>query len=99
MALEAGAPVFIQLPVRYPAVRAYSDVHLFPEPPGRPAIAGIVNDKTLIAMRGNAGLISHLFNGSNAVQQSLTGGPEFDFIDQTKEIDPFAIDVFDCCRS
>ncbi len=45
-------------------------------------------------MGGNLSLVPLFFNGLDAMQNSFAGWPQFDFIDQPKQLDAFAIISF-----
>lgn len=96
MALELRGRVFFQLPVRYAANAANAFKPFIPEPADGTAISGIIDNEGFIAVRGNFSLVSHPVNGLDTMQDALSRGPQFDFINQSEQLDAFAIKSF--CR-
>ena len=106
MAAEPGGRVFFKLPVRYSAIRADLDEPFVAEPATGTAVQGVADDKFPIAMGGEGGGVAGDFDGSNTVELTASGGPEFDFIDQVEKSYPFPVKsffyrfcllVFHCC--
>jgi hypothetical protein len=94
MALELGGRILLQFPVRYAAHTANVFKPFIAEPAGGPAVSGIVDDEGFIAVRGNFSPVPNFVNGLDAMQYTLAGRPQFDFINQPKKLDPFAIKPF-----
>ena len=72
--------VFGEFPIRNPAGTADTLEPFVSQPAGGPAVAGVVHAKRFVAVGGDCGLLSSLFNGSDSVQNADAGGPEFDFV-------------------
>lgn len=64
------------------------------KPACRPAVSGIAYHKGFIAMGRYAALVSDNLDSLDPVQQSFAGRPELYFIDQSKELHPFAVVAF-----
>ena len=64
------------------------------KPAGGPAVAGIVDHESFVAMGGDSGLIADSFNGSNAVQPAAAGRPKLDFVNEPKQFHAFTIVSF-----
>ena len=91
MPSELGGGVFVQFPLGHIAGRAAPLEPFVAQPPGCPAVARIVDDKSLVAMGGDPGLIAKDMDRPDAVQQSFARWPDFNFFDQPKKIYPFAV--------
>jgi hypothetical protein len=87
---EPGGIVLFKFPGWHTTPGAHPDKPLVTQPPGRPAVQGVVNDKRFITVGDQTGCIPHDFNGFNSVKLSGPGGPQFDLVDQVKNSDPFA---------
>lgn len=67
MAFKLSGRVFFQLPIRNTADSANPLEPLVSEPPGSPAVSGVVDDEGFIAVGGNLGLVSEYFDGFDAM--------------------------------
>ena len=91
MPAKHGGGIFFQLPVWNAACAARALEPFVPEPPGGAAVSGVVDHKNTVAVGGDSGLISHLFNGPDTVQHSLAGWPQFDLVNQPEQLHPFPV--------
>ena len=91
MAFKLGRRILCQFPVGNPADTASPFKPFISEPAGRPAVSGIGDQKRLVAVGCNPGLIACLFDGSNAMQDSFSRRPQFYFVDESKKLDPFSV--------
>lgn len=91
MLVHIGGAVFFQFPVRYPTFLADGKEPFVAQPPGSPAMAGIVNDKALITVGGNFRHITPDFHGFNAMESAAAGGPQFNFFYQFEKVNIFAV--------
>jgi hypothetical protein len=64
------------------------------KPAGSSAVSGIVYHECLVAVGGNLSLIPQFFDGFDTMQNSFTRRPQFNFIDQAKQLDALAIVSF-----
>ena len=55
---------------------------LVSNPSGSPAVPGVVGQKCLIAVCGDDGIGVMLFYNSNAMENSFSGWPQFDFVNE-----------------
>lgn len=94
MALELRGSILFQLPVRYTANPANAFEPFISEPAGGATIPGIVDDKGLIAVGGNFGLIADFMNGFNTMQNTFSRRPQLNFIYQSEKFDFFAVVAF-----
>jgi hypothetical protein len=81
MALEVGGRVFGEFPVGNTANRAGSFEPFVSQPAGGSAVSGIGDQKGLVAVGRNPGLISHDLDCFDSMQQSPARRPELDFVD------------------
>jgi hypothetical protein len=91
MALEVGGRIFGELPVGNAADTAGSFEPFVSKPAGRSAVSGIGDHKGLVAMGRNPGLIAHHLDCFDSMQQSPTRWPEFDLLDQSKDLDSLSV--------
>ena len=100
MALEVGGRIFGEFPVGNAADTASSFEPFVSKPAGCSAVSGIGNHKGLVAMGRNPGLIAHDLDYFDSMQQSPTRWPEFDLLDQPKDLDSLSVvapgRLFDC---
>ncbi len=78
MALEVGGRIFSQFPVGNTANTAGPFEPLISKPAGCPAVSGIGDQKGLVTMGGNPGLITHDIDFLDSMQQPPTRRPELD---------------------
>ena len=103
MALEVGGRIFGEFPVGNAADTAGSFEPFISKPAGGSAVSGIGDQKSLVAMSRDPGLIAHDLNCLDSMQQSPARRPEFDLLDQSKDLDSLSIvapgRLFDCFLS
>ena len=88
---EIGGRIFGYFPVGNTADPAGPSKPFISEPAGRPAVSGIGNQKYPVAMGCNPGLIADDINSLDSMQQPPTRGPELNFLNQPKKLNPFPI--------
>ena len=81
MALEVGGRIFGQFPLGNTADTAGPFEPLISKPAGRPTVSGIGDQKGLVTVGGNPGLIADDIDCPDSVQQPPPRRPEFDFFD------------------
>ena len=100
MALEVGGRIFGEFPVGNAADAAGAFEPFVSKPAGGSAVSGIGDHKGLVAMGRNPGLVAHDLDCLDPVQQSPTRWPEFDLVDQSKDLDSLSViapdRLFDC---
>jgi len=89
-----GGGIFFQFPVWNTARVARSFKPFVPEPPGGTAVAGVVDHKGTVAVGRNPGLVAHFLDGTDTVQHSLAGRPQFDLVNQPEKLDSFSVEAF-----
>ena len=80
MTLKLCRRVLCQLPFRNTADAAGTGKPFVTEPAGRPAVSGVRDQKHLVAMGCNSGLIAENVDGLDAMQHTPAGWPELDLI-------------------
>ena len=91
---KQGGGIFFHLPVRDATGTARSFEPLVPEPPGSPAVPGVVDHEGPVAVGCDPGLITHLFDGADAMQHPPARWPQLDLFDQPEQLDPLSIEAF-----
>jgi hypothetical protein len=86
--------VLFQLPFRNPTILAGTAYPFVSEPSGRSGISGIVNPKSFSAMSCYFRKFALLFYGTDSMEDSCSGGPEFDLIEQKKKLHLFSVITF-----
>ena len=94
MTFKIGGCVFFHLPIGNTTGAAHSPKPFVSEPACRPAVSGVFNHKGFVAVSCNPGLISDSVNRLNSMQQPFARRPEFNFFNESKEFNPFAIEAF-----
>jgi hypothetical protein len=94
VAFKLGRGVFLQLPLGNSANAAHPLEPFVPEPARGTAVSGIIDDEGFIAMSCDLGLISYSRDRFDTMQDTRSRRPEFYFVDQPKQLDPFAIISF-----
>ncbi len=94
MAFKLSGCIFFQLPVGHAANSANIRDPFIAKPPGGSASSGIVDHECLVAVGGDLSLVPQFLDGFDAMQDSSSGRPQFNFIDQSKQLDAFAIVSF-----
>ena len=94
MTFELRGIVFFEFPIRHTACTAGTIEPFVPKPSGSAAVSGVVGHEGFVAMGRDAGLITHDVDGLYTVQKTASGGPELYFLDQTEQLDPFAVKSF-----
>jgi len=82
---EKGGGIFLQLPFRYPAVRAVSERPLVSKPASRTALFGITDYHPLITMGYDLTVVSLDFKRPDTMEQSPTRRPELDLLNESEE--------------
>lgn len=72
MSLELSGRIFFQLPIRNSAHPAHPFEPFVSQPTGGPAVAGVGYNKSFIAVSCDPGLIPHLFDGFDTMQDSFS---------------------------
>ena len=100
MALEVGGRIFGELPVGNAADTASAFEPFVSKPAGGSTVSGIGDHKGLVAMGRNPRLVAHHLDRFDSMQQSPTRWPEFDLLDQSKDLDSLSViapdRLFDC---
>ncbi len=91
--------IFLKLPFRYPAVRTHPKMQLVAKPACRPAMLGIIDNKTPVAMGDNLRRVSPSGHGFDPMQGAAAGWPQLDFFHQIKEIHVLPVISFLFLRS
>ena len=94
MTFKIGGCVFFHLPIGNATSPTHALKPFVSEPACRPAVSGISNHKSLVAVSYDPGLISDSVNRLNSMQQPFARRPEFYFFDESKKFNPFAIEAF-----
>ena len=94
MALELRDGVFRQLPFGHTADTAGSLEPLVSQPAGRSTAPRIGDQEGLVAVGSNLSQVPQFLDGFDAMQNSFAGAPQFNFLDQPKQLDAFAIVPF-----
>jgi hypothetical protein len=93
MQVEVCFLVLCDLPLGNIAFLTALEVPFVPQPAGGAASFGMPNHKCLVAVSGDLSKRSLLCKGFYPVQQTASGGPQFDLFNQDKKVDLFT-DVF-----
>ena len=100
MALEVGGRIFGEFPLGNAADTAGPFEPFVSKPAGGSTVSGIGDHKGLVAMGRNPGLIAYDLDCLDSMQQSPARGPEFDLLDQSKDLDSLSViapdRLFDC---
>ena len=80
MAFKSGGRILGHFPVGNTANTTDSPEPFVSEPASRPAVSGISDQKGLVAVRRNSGLVPQKLNGLDSMQQPPPRGPEFNLI-------------------
>jgi hypothetical protein len=91
MALEVGGRIFGEFPLGNAADTAGSFEPFVSKPAGCSAVSGIGDHEGFVAMGRNPGLVAHDLDCFDSVQQSPTRWPEFDLLDQSKDLDSLSV--------
>jgi hypothetical protein len=91
MTLEMGGRIFGEFPLGNAADTASSFEPFVSEPAGGSTVSGIGDHEGFVAMGRNPGLVAHDFDCLDSVQQSPTRWPEFDLLDQSKDLDSLSV--------
>ena len=94
MSFKNGGCIFFHLPIGNAAGPANAPKPFVSEPASRPAVSGVFYHKGFVTVRRDPGLISHSVNCLDPMQQPFAGRPEFYFLNQSKQFNPFAIESF-----
>jgi hypothetical protein len=100
MAFEVGGRIFGEFPIGNAADTAGSFEPFVSKPAGGSTVSGIGDHKGFVAMGRNPGLVPHDLDCFDSVQQPPTRWPEFDLLDQSKDLDSLSVvapdRLFDC---
>jgi len=91
MPAEMGRCIFFQLPLGHTAGRANPFKPLVAKPSRSPAVSGVADHESFVAVGGDPGLIAHGFNRLDAVKQPFARRPDLDFCDQPEQLHPFSV--------
>lgn len=94
MAPKFGRRIFLKLPVRYAAIRTGPLEPFISQPARRAAVSGVGHQEGFVTMGGDPGLVADLFKGLDPVQPASARRPQFNFFDQAKKLNAFAIIAF-----
>ena len=67
---------------------------LVAQPAGGPAVPGIIDHESFVAVGGNSGLTTYLFNGPDTVQRAGARRPQLDFVNKPEQFHAFTIVSF-----
>ena len=94
MPAKHSGRILLKFPFRNPAGRTYLNKPFISQPSTCPAVQRVVNDEFFITMDCQFCSITGYFYGSDAVEPSFPGRPEFDFINKVKQPCPLPVESF-----
>jgi len=91
MRAEVCFSVFFDLPFRNSAFPAESEIPFIAQPPCRTASFGMTDSEGFVAVRGYPGLVFLNRDVFDTVQETASGRPQPDLLDEEKEVDLLAV--------